>query len=652
MPEFYQEPEPLELRALIGGLNDTDSINDIQDIEATLAHNVTFDDHTIGNRRGRVRDGDQIDPSGTAGVGDRVAWWKFQFRKRDGTTQDLQVNGTHLYKQTAGLWLGAISGLNPGDATDIIGGGVRRGTHVQYNDILYYCDGTLQKRYNGSNIRDWSFAGGTLPAPSIDAVTGSAGNLGAGNYQIVYSYRDPLTGDETNPSTASAAVAVAANTERKVTIPANASWTPQYTRVRLYRTVVNGAGAFFFERELDIGSHNLATTAYTWAIDAACRITIADSSLGAEVEFDNDPIPTGISVVFVHDERVIAIDHTRATVYWSKKGRPWSFPTANAQDLLKEDGHPAIGGFVMFGFPYVWKRGGPGFQLGPHPTLGYVPQQLPARHGCESHWSIVVDENHAYWADKDGFLRFNGQQTENISDAKIRRTFATLAKSSNAYISNSVGIHHNQADRQRVSWFFSTADATKDKVINLDLRTHEATGQGGPNGSGWHVEEYSTYGQRVCCHYEDSSNRTNHVYTADANGYAYRLRTNTSGNEVYSDEGSPILMKWHSKWYGNGLLDQLLHWLDVEFERSAPGRTAGLVTVKVWADADERHPVVTRQFNLYDSGNLTRTLRFNMPGKYFRRFRIGFEHQSANGDVSIVKVVPWGSTIGTMMQAM
>jgi len=300
---------------------------------------------------------------------------------------------------------------------------------------------------------------------------------------------------------------------------------------------------------------------------------------------------------------------------------------------------------VMFGFPYVFKRGGPGFQLVPHPSLGYQPQQLPARHGMESHWSVAADVNHVYWVDKDGFVQFNGQQTTNVSEGKIRQLFSTLARSDKDYIERVYGIHHNQPDRQQISWTFSSLTNDSERILNLFLPSFYA------GGGGWHEHSYGTYGIRVFSRYEDPDTRAEWVEAADGNGYSYRLRANISDPpaEMFTDDSVvPVAFRYHTAWLGDGIIDRLTDWVDLVLLRTEANQDSGVIYMYVYADGSST-PFMTRVFTLTDSGDEARTLRYGFTARNIRRLKIGFEAVAHNMDFNLVKIVLWGRTLTPML---
>ena len=640
-----REDTELLVSAPVGGLNEAASIDAIDDRQATEALNSEFYKGTVAKRRGYTAIGDTI-------VTDLVCYWAYQFIKKDGTSQLLRVNGTHLYKLTGGTWLGAISGVNPGNATDVFGGGKNLGTAVQHNDVIYYADGDVVYRYNGTRILPWSFAGGTMTAAVLAAAV-AAGALSAGAYTCVYTLYDSTLGEETDPATVSNSITAALNQRIPYTIAKPTGYTTNYDKVRIYRTTADGAGAWFFEAEV---------AASDWpgggSTDLTGYLTIADSSLGAEVQYDNDPAPLW-RFLRLNGERVVG-GHIAATapsqVMWSKVNAPWAVPALNALYLRRDDGHPIRGVFeTMHGNLFVGKSQGPLFELAPHPTLTYAPLQLPALHGLESHHSVIPIGNGALFADRAGLVEFNGQQTTLASKAvqskfrELAGKFDTNATGEVSLLQRCFGIHDQQPDRTQARFSFAKFDtAETDDELVIDLET-----LAGERGS-WHREQYKTKGFRVLFPVQDQTsggNKLTAIYAADGDGKCWRLRTDTTGAEVYSDNAGGITFQWHSKWFGDGLNDFLPRYLDVELEKSATGKTTGALTVKVWKDGDSATVIVSKSITLLDSGGLTFVKRIDIPvppgsSQYWKRIRVGFEHSSADGDVSIVKFSVRGKMIG------
>lgn len=640
-----REDTELLVSAPVGGLNEAASIDGLDDRQATEALNCEFYKGTVAKRRGYTALGDAI-------VTDLVSYWGYQFIKKDGTSQLLRVNGTHLYKLSgANTWLGAISGVNPGNATDVFGGGKNLGTAVQHNDVVYYADGDVVYRYNGSRILPWSFAGGTMAAATLSPdVVGGA--LSVGDYTCVYTLYDSVLGEETNPSTVSAIEAVALlNNRIPFSIAKPTGYTTNYDKVRIYRTTADGAGAWFFEAEVAASDWpaggSTALTGY---------LTIADSSLGAEVQYDNDPAPLW-RFLRLNGERVVG-GHIATTapsqVMWSKVNQPWAVPALNAQYLRRDDGHPIRGVFeTMHGNLFVGKSQGPIFELAPHPTLTYAPLQLPALHGLESHHSVIPVGNGAVFADRAGLVEFNGQQTILASKAvqakyrELAAKFDTNAAGEVSLLQRCFGIHDQQPDRSQIRFAFAKFDtAETDDQLVMDVETLS-----GESGS-WHREQYKSKGFRVLFPVQDQTsggNKLTAIYAADGEGKCWRLRTDTTGTEVYSDNAGGITFQWHSKWFGDGLNDFLPRYLDVEIEKAATGKTTGNLTVKVWKDVDAATAIVTKTIALSDAAYQTKRIDIPVPAassQYWKRLRVGFEHTAADGDVSIVKFSIRGKMIG------
>lgn len=651
-PGTPQNPlDEVLVNAPVGGLNEAAVLDALGDTQATTALNCEFYKGTIAKRRGSVQIGDQVNPASWAA--ERIAFWGHQYVKKDGTSTLLAVFGTHLYKLSGSTWVGAISGTNPAGATDVFGGGKNLGSHVQYADVVYYADGDVTYRYNGTTIRPWSFAGGTMGAAVLTNPAVGGGALNAGAKTMVYTLYDSALGEETNPSTVSNSVTATANQRIEYTITKPTGYTTNFDKVRIYSTTADGSGAWYYEAEVAASDWpaggSTALTGY---------VTIADSSLGAEVAYDNDPVPLW-RYLQLHDERVVGgcIGTTAPSqVSWSKTNAPFAVPTTNAQYLKRDDGHPIRAVFsALFGNLYVAKQGGPIFQLRPHPTLGYAPQQLPALHGCECHQSVVADDNGAMFVDRLGIVAFNGQQTRLVS-GPVQTTFRTLsakvdtnATGDTSLLQRAVGIHDQQADRTQIRWSFAKATTGGESDDALVMEAENAMGIAGA----WHREQYATRGLRVFFAVQDpsvSGIKTPAVYALDGNGMCHRLRTNASNEDVFSDVAGAITMSWYSKWFGDGLNDFIPRFVDVEIERSVSGKTTGTLYVYLWKDGDDSAAIQTKSLTLSDTGNNRATYRIDVAvpstGQYWKRLRVGFGHSDVNGDVSIVKFAVLGRLIG------
>lgn len=570
-------PEELveETHAPNGGYVDSRNLDLLQGDEAQIMLNMNHDRLDVGRRQGIVQIGQTLT--------DTVCYGGFHYRQKDDVHKlILRVQGTKLYRGTGGQWYGAQSGQPAANSSDVFGSGANLGCWIQYADRVYYFDGgTTRKYFDGENIKTaGAFAGATLPKGRIIGEN-TGGSLSAGGYRYVYTYYNPTTAEESNPSEASDVISVAANSKFAIFIPKNPEWVAAYgySTIRVYRTTAGGATYLFdFEvtgvERLDILDHYMGVCSR------------ADANLGTAVSYDNGQIPQMRYAILFNEMVVGAGDpDDPSTVYWSAQTQPTRFPPQNALDLDKDNGDPISGIFRLLGRVYVLKQTSGIYMLSPSqnadgdPIFTYEP--ITSDWGCISHHSIVVIDTYAYWADTKGICRFNGQQVENISDPKIRETWRRLANG--AAITRCVAVHDRRADKQyyRLTVHDPDDGFCYDLIYDVSQNAwfkerpaSEASGRG--NRVSWLVKD--TKGQYVVMH-------------GDNTGRAFCRYRDLDGNAVYADCGEAIDSQWKSREWG-GMDGVMPLYVDIEYERSRAGQYFGTPNVNLYRDGAST-PAVT-----------------------------------------------------------
>lgn len=201
MQPLFSDEVVIDVPAPVGGLVDTTTPDLLDDRDASRALNVHFDRRGISKRLGRVTVGSR------RALADYAAQFGYHMRLRTGTELVLVVGGTHLYKLSGATFVGAISGANPATSADVIGGGVALGEAVQYNDRLYYVDGTLRSIYDPGTgtIVAWGPPATQPVAPSSPVNQASGTLLPAKWYTNAYYFRNPTTGVRSRIAVRSAA---------------------------------------------------------------------------------------------------------------------------------------------------------------------------------------------------------------------------------------------------------------------------------------------------------------------------------------------------------------------------------------------------------------------------------------------------------------
>ena len=599
MNRAFSELITIDLQAPLGGLVDTPSLALVQDTQATRMINVMMDGFALEKRYGNELIGDTV-------VTDLFARALYQYIERDGSEQLLCVRDdgaggpARLYILSGANWVGAVSGTNPGDATDVIGDGGQLGTFEQYADRLYYFDGgTVQKWWDGSALNDTGWQGGDLPQPPAPGAAFAGGSLTDTQlYQYSYTYYSSTTGHETNGSILSvfsAAIAVP-NQSLPIGIPINANWLPIYDTVRIYRNgyeVDQETTGQYLEKEIEIDlmSHDLTAGAINYnaagtSTEMELYLDKADNGLGKKLETDNDP-PPALLFTTIYRERVVGVPaDSPSVIRWSKNKNPQSWPLDNEQPVLRDGGDQIRAVFVHLGRLYVGKELSGIYVIIPDAGGGLTNVQTVTKdYGVTSHWSVAPRENWVFFVDKKSICRFDGTNVIALSDMKIRQTFNNYALGGQLDVA--YAINDRQATRQYIRFLMHPKTPHSGSIIQADERWtlvydvaldawfEEARGTGvvnAPAAGGY---------CNVMARYKDADGTVT-VIMADILGKTYRLNTDTSGNPLYDDNGININSEWQSRWFGDGRDKLMVRYLDLEMAVSPVGQTLGGITVS-WA---------------------------------------------------------------------
>jgi hypothetical protein len=179
-----------------------------------------------------------------------------------------------------------------------------------YNDTaqnVFALNGTDTKRIEDGVVYEWGIAAPTAaPVLSVGAATGLTGT-----YNAKYTYVRKVSGvtvAESNPSDAGNATALV---NQKLTVTVTAPTDSQVTHIRLYRTLASGL-IYDFDQDIAVGSTTFTSS-------------VADASLGDEVETDHDRPPAG-SFVFgpAYDGTCFIIKNN--LLYYCKPKQPEYWP--------------------------------------------------------------------------------------------------------------------------------------------------------------------------------------------------------------------------------------------------------------------------------------------------------------------------------------
>lgn len=267
--------------------------------------------------------------------------------------------------------------------------------------------GTANKKVEGSTVNNWGIS---PPANVATVALSGTGLTGSFYYRYTYVRKSGSTlVAESNPSSASA---VASPANQTVDVTWTASSDSQVTHVRLYRTL-NGGGAssndYYYVTEVAIGTVTYADST-------------ADSALGALIEVDND-IPaitsmTGIAGPGAFNCIFIASGNT---VYYSKPGRPESFPALYYFTVgTPNDTIMALVDWA--GLVYIFTKTAVYLVQGTDPDT-FFPVKTMASRGLSARHAIQATEKGIIYLSYDGLYAFNGQAEICLTRDKVDPLF-------------------------------------------------------------------------------------------------------------------------------------------------------------------------------------------------------------------------------------
>ena len=255
-----------------------------------------------------------------------------RFHKRTATTKEFLVAwNTKWYTMAAtDPWAGTA--LLSKAATDFTTTTDMDTFWINFGDRCYGVNSKGIWKYDGTYVET---VGITPPiAPTANSQINGA--LSTGNYKYKITYVD-TDGFESNGGTVSANIAAAANPLDGLRINIPVSTDPKITRRNIYRTVVGGLGAFYYDGTV---ANNTTTT-----FDSI----LADATIIANEELHDDhTAPTATPhLICARQARIMLADTNNVTASMiSARGEEYfppelSFPTGNGQKItgLEEQLH-------------------------------------------------------------------------------------------------------------------------------------------------------------------------------------------------------------------------------------------------------------------------------------------------------------------------
>lgn len=356
--------------------------------------------------------------------------WGLKLKKRPGRTKVTQtagstVTGLFSYKDDTAGWVliaGQPTGLAKKDGSGLTalpindGGSYTSSTAAmwrfrQYKNVGYAVRKSTgaMKRFKSDFMMD---AGISAPTAAPTIVDGGAGALTTGNYFAVYTCYNSETDVESNPSPASTVLALGAS---KLIDWSGISTCldGQVNARRLYRTLVNQQGQYFFVAQIN------DNTTTTFADD-----NVITADMGRSVSFRNDEPPALAHLLEIWKERMWLSDGT--DVFFSEAGLMESFYALAVISVYPDDGHEIRALHAWGDRLVIGKTNAIHYIVGSDST-DFSLQTLSDRHGVIAPDSVKSAEGLLFWFEGENFYRAAGNSVVSISDTKVRTFIDNIA---------------------------------------------------------------------------------------------------------------------------------------------------------------------------------------------------------------------------------
>lgn len=347
----------------------------------------------------------------------------------------------------------------------------------------------------------------------------------ATSYDYRYTNYHTVTGDEGNPSPEQAAnTFVEALRQRLKQTP------PPYgdaaVRQRFYRRGGSLPDNWYFVGEnsadgaefVDEVSDEEASAADVVETDNYQPVPTFDSSgttvLNQPVPFFFGPID---GVVFAAGD-----PYRPGVLYWSKSGRPGSWPTTNTYEVCAPS-EQLMNGTALDSGGILWSQQR-AFRVLSNVTQAGAPSvvEIPGAPGLNQRWAWCKADGVVYWVTRDSIVRSAGGAPEPITD-KLRPIFEPESPQSNSLYPP---INWTSPIRlevhEQILWLLYTDSAAKVWKLAIDLRTGE-------------IGEHQ-FGQGISCFHSDtgSDSRAGSLIHGGTSGTAWTWTGATDGGTAIS----------------------------------------------------------------------------------------------------------------------
>lgn len=282
-------------------------------------------------------------------------------------------------------------------------------TSIQYNAYndttqnIFALNGADTKRIENGVVYEWGLAAPTAaPALSVGSATGLTGTYNA-KYTYVRKVGAVVVA-ESNPSPAGNATVLA---DQKLTVTVTAPTDTQVTHIRLYRTLASGL-IYDFDQDIAVGSTTFTSS-------------IADASLGDEVETDHDRPPAG-SFVFgpAFDGTCFIIKNN--LLYYSKPKQPEYWPALYYIEISAPQ-FPGQTAVFSNGQVYYFTKNDIFYVQGTGAGV-FLPLPMKAKTGAQSiRGAVPVPGKGIFHTGPDGIYLFSSGSDIKISEDTLEPLF-------------------------------------------------------------------------------------------------------------------------------------------------------------------------------------------------------------------------------------
>lgn len=564
-----------------GGLNEGQPWSALDPNEATILRNF----YPFGRklvRRGGVR------KITTDGAWDETINSLFPLKKSDGTWVMLAGGSTKIGKLVG-------NGIEDLNSSLSISTSSNPWCWFQYKNNAY----ALRRGY-GSLLRcdetAWYSGGIAEPTAAPTLADGGAGALSAANYYGVYTFYNTDTGMESNPSPASAVLALGGSKQISWT-GIGVSTNSFVNARRLYRTLPGQVGEYFY---VGMISDNTSTT---FTPD---NVIIAD--MGRSVSYDNGLPPASIETGVIWKERLFATDRTY--LYYSEYLLPECFGEESILSVYPDDGHE-IRGLHAFGDRLVIGKTNKMHYLVGADRNNFNILTLSDRHGCMSHFSMKSAEGYMFWyGTGNNFYRTDGNNVQEISTIKLRDTLDAIP--------DSMAKNVVAAVFPSLSWYVASVPqdetGTNSKVLVYNYKT-----------DAWTIFDHPSMAPLVLSDYFDE-NLEQILYASFSDGHIYHYNDVTYN----SDFGTAIDAHWVGRADSFGAPGYRKFFNEVWLQ--VPQVTNRNITLEAYYD-EATSPSYSRTASLDVSNSAWKAYKFPTNGRPATLMRLGVRY---SGDTPIV----------------